>query len=144
MPTDLRLWACVPTILAWIEQEIYANTPGSSLSDRCGHNTGLLRVLTFGYATQVFASEEIAGECRTNSLFQRLCGGGAPFGHELRTFRRRNRILLERVLRGVLMRAILHKFGLVAASVPAELEEDLQQHARERLNIARHLDAGEE
>jgi hypothetical protein len=144
MPTDLRSWFCVPTILAWIEQEVLQISGASNAANARKNVSGMLRVLTFAYATQVFASEEIAKECRGNQVFQWLCCGSTPFSQELRSFRRKNRLLLEKILSGLFMRAILHRFGLVAASVPEELRVDLSEHARERLNIARHLDAGDE
>ncbi len=102
----------------------------------------MLSLLAFAFASQVFASEDIARACRREPVFYRLCHGCPPFAHELLRFRRHNRPALERALTRLFTRALLCKFGLDSERLPAELQEDLRAHAAQRLTLARHMDSG--
>ena len=104
------------------------------------HPKSMLAVLVFAYCSAVFDSESIARLCQAETPFRALCQGGAPFAHELTNFRRKNRALIEKVLAGVLLRAICYRFGLDHRVVPVEMDEDLRERASERLDIARHMD----
>src|SRR5512140_2463459 len=77
VPADLRLWADVPTITGWIEQEVGDVYGSWDPAQMLAGATGILRVLTFAYATQWYSTEEIVRECRTDIFFQRLCRGSA-------------------------------------------------------------------
>ncbi len=145
---DLRKWFATATILSWIEQEMVAlgkNEPRfHQLLDQNPNSRpeGMLSVLTFAYAGQMFDSDEIAAACHSDAAFQQLCKGETPFAYELQNFRHKHRALLERLLTRVLVRAIKAKFDLDASLVTAELEQDVRDRATQRLDIARHVDAG--
>jgi hypothetical protein len=149
-PANLRMWFCDSALIRWIEQELNSLQRGqiqpSPAPPQSSENntTSMLSVLVFGYASLIFGSDEIAGACRSDPAFQRLCQGHAPFPHELRSFRRHNRSALERILTGVLAQAIMRKFGLGSALLPVELNDDLRKHAAERLDLARHMDTNME
>lgn len=149
-PANLRLWFCDSALIRWIEQELnnlYPEEVQSRLAPRQGPDdnaASMLSVLVFGYVSLMFGSDEIAGACRSDPVFQRLCQGHAPFPHELRSCRRRNRPVLERILTGVFAQAIMRKFGLGEALLPIELTDDLRQYAAERLDLARHMDTNPE
>ncbi len=146
---DLRQWSPTPTILAWIERELQnLSSNDSAVREALEQNPGgrireMLSVLTFAYVSQMFDSEEIATACRVQETFGQLCAGRPPFAYELQSFRHKHRALLERLLTRVLVRAIKAKFDLDASLITAELEQDLSERARQRLDIARHLDAGQ-
>ncbi len=145
---DLRKWFGTTRILSWIEQELQSLAKKEprlrQLIEQDGNRRpeGMLSVLTFAYAGQVFDSDEIVGACHSDAAFQRLCKGQIPFAHELQGFRHKHRALLEGLLTRVLVRAIKAKFDLDPSLVTAELEQDVRERAIHRLDIARHVDAG--
>jgi hypothetical protein len=100
----------------------------------------MLRLLVFAYATRLFSSEDIVMACRVDPTVRTLCGGYIPFAQELRTFRRRHRALLERVLAGVFLRAVTNRLNLHSYPLSDDIELDAQNHAAERLEIARQMD----
>jgi len=146
LPVDLLEWVDESTLLVWLEQEIlrldwHHPLVQSYLREHPDyHPKVMLSVLAFGYLTRSFSSESIAEACRTEKAFRVLCQGTLPFAHELVAFRKKNRAVVERVVTGVFLRAICHKFDLNHADLPAELEHDIRRRAVERLNIARHMD----
>ncbi len=146
LPANLRMWFCDAVIACWIEQELNSleedrpASRGSLWPDPDSDATRMLSVLVFGYASLVFGSDEIAAACRSDPAFRRLGHDQTFFPDELRSFRRHHRPILELVLAGVFIRAITRKFGLTSALLPIELEQDLRQHASERLDLARHMD----
>ncbi len=146
LPANLREWFCDSLIAFWIEQELnnVRRQPTESLVSPAqaidGEAAGMLSVLVFGYAGLIFGSDEIACACRSDPSFRRLGHDRVPFPAELRSLRRRYRNVLERILTGVFIQAIKRKFGLVSPLLPIELEDDLRQHAAERLDLARHMD----
>jgi hypothetical protein len=76
-------------------------------------------------------------------MFRLICEGEAPPALDLSSFRRRNRRPLERILAGVFLRAVQHKFGLDAVWLSPELAQDLRNHASRRLDLARHVNTDE-
>jgi hypothetical protein len=145
--SDLSEWVPPYRLKGWIEQEIEKlnwDIPHTSKSS-CQHLDDqprmLLALLSFAYATRVFCLEEIAGRCYSDGMFRLICEGSVPFVHELSNFRRRNRRLLERILTGVFLQAIRDKFDLDAVWLSTELAQDLSDHAKARLDLARHMDA---
>lgn len=98
------------------------------------------RVLGFALASQIFGSEDVARACRVDAVVKGLCEERAPFAHEVMRFRRKNRPLLERLLTEIFTRAVVHHFGLDPVVLPPELKQDLRQHAKERLDLARLMD----
>jgi hypothetical protein len=144
--TDLSEWVPPSRLTDWIEQEIkrlnwdiphFSESSSQRLDDQ---PKMLLALLSFAYATRVFCLEEIAGRCYSDAMFRLLCEGRVPFVQELSNFRRRNRRLLERILAGVFLQAIRDKFDLDAVWLSPELMQDLSDHAKARLDLARHMD----
>lgn len=146
LPPDLREWVDEATLLVWVEQEVLRLAWQNHLVQKyltehpdC-RPKAVLSVLVFAYCAAVFDGESVVRLCRTEAPFKALCEGAAPFAHELTTFRRRNRAVIEKVLAGVLLGAVAFRFGLDQRVVPVELDEDLHERACERLDIARHMD----
>jgi len=145
-PANLRDWFSDTTIGEWIEQELgkldWQHPTVAGYLNEHPHQQlrPMLSILAFALLGLVFGSDEIARECRTECGFHKLTDGSAPFPHELWTVRRKYRGVLEQVMTGVLAKAICNRFGLAATILPAELHEDLREHAAERLEIARHVD----
>jgi hypothetical protein len=142
---DLSDWVPPSRLRDWIEQEIERlNWDLPRMQElprpRLDYQTKmLLCLLSFAYATGVFCHEQVTVRCHVDDMFQLICEGRVPFVQEVVNFRRRNRLLLERILTGVLLRAVRHKFGLDAAWLSPDLVQDLGNHAGQRLDLARHL-----
>src|SRR5882762_6558983 len=124
LPTDLREWATRSTLLVWIDLELAnLDRTGPGLGQRLRQHGDyrpriLPRLLSLAYAISVFSSEEIVRLCHTDNFFRRLCEDTVPFRHELATFRRSNRSLLERLLAGVFLRALRERFDLIGTVLP--------------------------
>jgi hypothetical protein len=90
----------------------------------------------------MFSSQEITRNCGTDVWLQHCFGDAIPFRSELVSFRRRHRVGLEEVLLRILRSAVS------SAGVDREESLELNQaailEARERLDIARHLDSCDE
>ena len=142
---DLSDWVPPSRLKEWIDQEIENLNQGipqtADSRDQCSEYQPrrLLALLSFAYATGVFCHEQVAVRCYVDPMFQLICEGRVPFVQEVENFRRRNRLLLERILTGVLLRAVRHKFGLDAAWLSPDLVQDLGNHAARRLDLTRHL-----
>ena len=136
--TDLASWVQPSTVLAWVAEEV-------EMLNRVapGAKKVLLCALGYAYARRIFDGAEIARACRVDPVLQPLCGDSPPFATELRTFRRRSRQVLERLLTRVFTRAYRHRFELAGVDLPEELVNKLRSLAAERLDLARHMDAGE-
>jgi hypothetical protein len=87
---------------------------GTTLVGNAFNPRVLLTIMTFGYATGVFASEDIAEHCRSDSVFRHLSVGIRCAPDRLRRFRGQNCELIKRCLAFVLRRA--HERGAATAS----------------------------
>lgn len=147
--TDLSEWIGPDTIREWIEDEIDhlsevgLQTEQFPWSQRDCPSKTMLAVLSFAYLTGVFSHEDIAARCYSNPTFHLLCEGRVPVAQELSSFRRRNRHLLERILAGVLLRAVRQKSEIDLAWLESEVAEELRHRAAERLDLARHMNSGD-
>ncbi len=147
LPTDLREWVDAGTLLGWVEEEVgRLNWSHPELVEYLRQNPDyqprvMLTLLAVAYLTQTYSSEALVNLCHSDPLFKSACGGKAPFAEEISSFRRRNRVVVERVLSRIFQRAIRHRFGLHESVLPPELGPDLHSLAVERLDIARHMDA---
>jgi CheY-like chemotaxis protein len=135
-PRDARDHVDSGTLVLWV-QEAAGSLDGPSLSSQPDSSTtGMMELLTFAYACNVLASDEVRADCEMNPAFRFLCHGSPPFASEITIFRRRNRPQLEsalaRTLAGVMAHGQKH-------SLPAT-RPSLLGAARQRLDIARHLD----
>jgi hypothetical protein len=147
--TDVSEWVPPFRLKGWIEQEIgnldwdSPQTSGSLRRPLDHQPKMLLSLLSFAYARGVFGHEEIAARCDSDAMFRVICEGKVPVVQDLSNFRRRNRLLLERILAGVFLQAVRDKFELDAAWLSPELAQDLSDQATHRLNLARHMNNGE-
>jgi hypothetical protein len=145
-PLDIREWIGPWLLASWIEEEadrlgrIEANVADFLRQSSDNAPGRVLRLLTFAYASRVFESDEIIQKCFSDAAFRGMCDGEPPSAQELRCFRRNHRVLLERSLSRILLRAVRQRFGLDFAIPQPELEADMLDRATERLNIARHMD----
>ena len=146
---DISSWVPVSKLSDWIRAEIeklgwtFPLMLDAEAEYAVRRRRRFLSLLSFAYTTGVFNSEEISRKCCSDPHFQALCEGEAPPAIALWNFRRRNRLLLERILAGVFLLAVEERFGLEATLLPPELEQDLCDRAAERLDVARHMDAGD-
>jgi hypothetical protein len=149
VPADLSEWVDPSLLSMWIERETRrllgsgispVQLPGanSSLSVR-----RLFCVLCLAYATRRFGSEAIANACRSEAVFCFLCDGGAPQAGQVRAFRQLNWHLLAQILARVFTHAVSNRLNLETDQLPAEIEQDLWNHALERLERAQQTDLNE-
>ena len=150
LPLDLRDWANPWQIRTWIEREMNDldwNSPHLLKIPwrRAMYETNVMVcLLSFAYATLRFSSQEIAEASRSDLTFRAICGGRAPLAHEVRTFRRYGRAVLEHVLAGVFKQALTSRLHIDLNLFSSEIEPDLRDHAANRLDIARQMDMDEE
>jgi len=146
LPADLSEWVNRGLIWTWIEQAMLKMDWDNPLFAKCPQRCPECRhrvmacLLSFAYATGLFGSQEIAEAARSDGMLRAICDGQPPFAREVRTFRRRNRAVLERVLAGVFRQAVIIRLNLDANPLLPEVEPILRDHAAERLEIARQTD----
>jgi hypothetical protein len=144
LPLDLAAWVAPEKIDQWIQeaiQKLDISMPGAqefSLLRPEDRPLVLLAVLLFAYATERFISSEIFGACHSDPLLQSRCAGKAPFPDEIEHFRRKNRLLLERLLGNLLERAVREKF-LPASQLAPGLLDSLRRRAVDQIDTARHM-----
>ncbi len=147
--TDLSKWIAPARIKEWVEAEIRGlgeEVPNIgqfpwSRGDR--PSDPLLALLSFAYITGVFYHEDVAAKCRSELVFRLLSEGTFPSAQELSNFRRRNRHLLERILAGVLLRAVEQSSNRDFSWMAVEVAEELGHRAADRLDLARHVNSGD-
>ena len=133
-------------MLAWIKEEVESlDWARPELVAHLGAHPSYqpkawLCLLTLGYATGNFESEEIVRLCYADETFRSLCPGAFPSPPELGRFRRENRGLLKWLLTDMLKRSFRAKFALRDGLLPAGLRRFLIETANVRLDIARHVD----
>lgn len=147
-PADIADRMDLLTLVNCVEEEVGHFCQSSELpedfSAKEPNRRELLGVLTFAYARRIFDSEDIAQQCQTEATFRRLCNGHTPFTSELIRFRRHYRPLLVTLLANVLMRATKTALKETTLSSSAALKRQLLCQATSRLDMARHLDTGNE
>jgi hypothetical protein len=149
-PRNIRDWVDTGTLIIWLDQEAEDLDRALRELRSCPHEStqgsfkAKLRLLVFAYATEVFDSEEIARNCRTDIVFRLLCSGTVPFPDELMRFRRKNRDLIATVLVNIFARAVHYRFGYCIVLPMVPLSRHLRDYAIERLDIARHMDTCDE
>lgn len=101
----------------------------------------LLAVLTFCYATQVYAASAIRRQMLQDPACRSVCQGEFPFPCEVRAFRHLNRAELEKCLTTALRFLEQQKF---AARMTTPLDETLiAEEAKRRIIMAACLDSME-
>jgi hypothetical protein len=149
LPLDLSQWIAPEKLSAWVKEEIDRLDPGRPEVQEFlrmlpeGRPKVVLSLLLYAYATQVFSSRDIVEACHKHSTFRDLCNGEPAFAEELEHFRRKHRILLENILADIFVRAVREKYVDMGA-LPPGLEYSIFARAVDRLDTARHMDAGEE
>lgn len=150
LPADLGTWVWSGTLREWIQEETDKLSWGHpEVEDYLRRHPSypprqMLTLLSLAYACGVFSCQEVVRFCRSDAIFQVVCQGQVPFAHEVQSFRRHNRALLERVLSRVLLRAYRQRFNLAADPLSFGLEAAAHTRAVERIDLARHLDGSEE
>jgi hypothetical protein len=99
----------------------------------------LLMILCLAYATQHFASEEIAHSCQTDPVYKTLSDSQPPFAQELIAFRRHNRAVILHVLEETLAHCCSRTIRCRAVHERAIMAM-ASESALERLDTARHMD----
>lgn len=126
---DVRQWVDPCSLALLVSDEAELESMGFAGEGRS--RTAMLRMLAFAYAANVLASEDISTAGHTDAALRWLGGGETPFANEVSGFRLRHRLELESLLTRVLARV----FDTWEVSYP-----DLLREAKDRLDIARHLD----
>src|SRR5437764_11956306 len=94
IPLDVSEWCPKPKLLAWIQEELdtlnWSNPELIAyLRTHPGYQPRMwLILLTFGYVTGNFESEEIVRLCYVDPIFRSICTEAAPSPSELGRFRR--------------------------------------------------------
>jgi transposase len=151
LPHDLSEWVEKETLLEWTVGQIeILNWENPQLVKYLETHPQyrpktLLRLLSFCYATGVFAAEDIEANCFSDVFCRFICESDPPLAREISRFRRENRGLLKWLLAELLKQVLKKKFNLGNTLFPAGLRRFVENVALERLDLARHLDrAGHE
>src|SRR6266404_1075477 len=67
-----------------------------------------LTLLTYAYATGLYASDDIAEACYSDEILRSICAGEPPTARDIMAFRRENRGLLQWLLAELFKQAIKH------------------------------------
>ncbi len=150
LPWDLTEWVSAEDLLRWIDEDVATldwNNP-TLVAFLQAHPDfkpkAMLRLLTFAYATGFYSSEDIVQNSYRDKNFFSICEDGVPRSKEIIAFRRENRALLKWFLVQLFKRALRVKFNLGDFLVPPGLKQRLAEAAVTRVDIARHLDRGEQ
>jgi hypothetical protein len=148
IPLDLSEWVPVSELRDWIMTDVATlDWTNPELIDLLRQfpdfePKALLNTMTLGYATGIFAAEEIARRCSTDVEFRGARPKLPPVAVELKAFRRENRGVLKWALVKVITRAFRTQFidGDSFQNLPAGLRRAVLANASERLDLARHMD----
>ncbi len=102
----------------------------------------LLTLLTYAYATGVFAAADIVHECLVNETCRAITKGVPPTVEEIVSFRRGTRWLLQWLLFELFKRAAGAEGGLEDSRWPREQKLRLAEAAKLRVALAQELDRG--
>ena len=148
LPWDLTEWQPKEVLWSWIVEEIEAlDWTNAGLIDHLRAHPGfrpklLLCLITYGYATEVWASADIARLYDGQPFIRTLDAAGAPAPGAVARFRRENRGLLKWALASLLKRVVKAHFGLDQGLFPAGLKRFVADAAVARIDIARHFERG--
>lgn len=101
-----------------------------------------LRLLTYAYATGMFASEDVVEGCYANEILRSICEGDPPTARGIAAFRRENRGLLQWFLAELFKQALRHNLSVGEFLMSPGLKRCLADAATARIDIARHMDRG--
>lgn len=146
LSADLSQWVHASLLRMWVEHEIRllagANVHPNPLSESPpgSSSESMVCLLCLAYASRRYCSRAIAEACHNDPFFKVICNGQAPAAEELSNFRRQNRWLLAQVLARVFRHAVTNLLNIEPEQLPAQSEQDLWDHALERLELARAMD----
>lgn len=148
IPLDLGLWVPVSQLREWIMSDVATlDWTNEGLLELLRQHPdfepkALMNVMTLGYATGIFAAEEIARHCSEDPAFRGVRPRLPPIASEMKKFRRANRGLLKWCLAQVITRALKTQFieGDSIQVFPPGLRRYIVENAVERLDLARHMD----
>ena len=101
-----------------------------------------LGLLSYAYATGIFASEDVVEACYTDALLRSICENDPPTVRGISAFRRENRGLLQWFLVELIKQAIRHHLNAGDFLISPGLKRYLADAAVARIDIARHMDRG--
>jgi hypothetical protein len=148
LPWDIGEWVDKHELIAWIDAELegidWTNPTIVTFEQKHPQFRPkmFLRLLTYAYATSIYASEDVAEACYRDELFRQICEGDPPTARAIRAFRRENRSLLQWFLMEVFKQSIKHKFNAGDFLVSPGLKRSLADAAIARIDLARHMDRG--
>lgn len=102
----------------------------------------LLTLLTYAYATGVFAAADIVNECLVDETCRAITDGEPPTVEEMVTFRHESRWLVQWLLFELFQRAARAEGRLDDCPWPRALKLRLAEAAKLRVEIAQELDRG--
>jgi transposase len=147
LPWDLSEWVDKDLLVRWIADEIQTlDWANPELVEHLAahpnyHPKMMLSVVTYGYATGVFESEEIVRACYGDPVFRSICLEAVPTAKTIARFRRDNRGLFKWSLAQVFRRALKAKYSLGGeVLLPVGLRRYLVDAAIARIDLARHMD----
>jgi hypothetical protein len=148
IPLDLSEWAPLSQLREWIMTDVATlDWTSSELMELLRQYPdfepkALLNTMTLGYATGVFAAEEIARRCSTDIDFRAVRPKLPPVATELKVFRKENRGVFKWTLAKIITRALKTRFidGESFVNLPPGLRRAVVANAIERLELARHMD----
>ena len=134
-PRDASEHVGTGKLTLWVQEQV-GSLDGCAPSSRHSSTVEMLQLLTFAYACNVLASDEITVACRANPALRFICNGPPPSAHEITNFRRRHRAELELTLAGTLAKVVTRGQDQESSG----RHKNFTEVARQRLDIARHLD----
>jgi CheY-like chemotaxis protein len=129
-PRDARQHVDSGTLSLWVQAEVEVLDVSVPSSRR------MLQLLTYAYACNLLASSQLTVACGVDPVLRFFCDRSPPFASEITAFRRRHRVDLELALARTLARVITRGGN----ETSGHTHMNFLEVARERLDIARHLD----
>jgi hypothetical protein len=148
LPWDLTDWIQKEVLWAWIVDEVETlDWSNPDLAELLRAQPGfrpklILCLVTYGFATEVWESAEIALLYDVEPMIRSLDAGSRPAPAALARFRRENRGLLKWTLSKLLKRVVKARFHLDHSLFPPGLKRYVEDAAVARIDIARHVERG--
>jgi hypothetical protein len=115
LPADLREWVNESIVVGWVLREVSealsGHSPWAWLREDGPPPATMLTVLTYCYATGLYASEDIEAATMSDPIVRYLCANQFVTSAAIRRFRRAHRESLRACLLQLHRRAWQHRFG---------------------------------
>ncbi len=147
LPWNLADWVIKEQLLEWIAEAVGAlDWENPEVVDFQRQHPEfrpktLLMLLTYAYATGLYAVDDIADECLTDETCWTITGGEPPAVEEMVPFRRQTRWLVSRLLLELFKRVLKAEYRLDDSRLPRWLELQLAEAAKLRTDIAQEMDS---